>query len=39
MKSVGVCTEMDSVMHRMLRRHPKCRAFVYKRNIRNTAKR
>jgi hypothetical protein len=39
MKSVGVCTEMDTVMHRMLRRHPKCRAVVYKRNIRKTAKR
>ncbi len=30
MKSVGVCTEMDTVMHRMLRKHPKCRAVVYK---------
>jgi len=30
MKSVGVCTEMDTVMHRMLRNHPKCRAVVYK---------
>jgi len=39
MKSVGVCTEMDTVMHRMLRRHPKCRAVVYKSNIRKTAKR
>lgn len=23
MKSVGVCTEMDTVMHRILRKHPK----------------
>ena len=30
MKSVGVCTEMDTVMQRMLRNHPKCRAVVYK---------
>jgi hypothetical protein len=30
MKSVGVCTEMDTVMHRMLRKHPRCRAVVYK---------
>jgi hypothetical protein len=30
MKSVGVCTEMDTVMHRMLRKHPKCRAVVYR---------
>lgn len=29
MKSVGVCTEMDTVMHRMPRTHPKCRAVVY----------
>ena len=29
-KSVGVCTEMDTVMHRMLRKHPKCRAVVYR---------
>jgi hypothetical protein len=29
-KSVGVCTEMDTVMQRMLRNHPKCRAVVYK---------
>ncbi len=29
-KSVGVCTEMDTVMHRMLRKHPRCRAVVYK---------
>ena len=32
MKSVGVCTEMDTVLHRMLRKHPKCRAVVYKRS-------
>ena len=30
MKSVGVCTEMDTVMHRMLRKHERCRAVVYK---------
>jgi hypothetical protein len=30
MKSVGACTEMDTVMHRMLRKHPKCRAVVYR---------
>ena len=30
MKSVGVCTEMDTVMLRMLRKHPKCRAVVYR---------
>ena len=30
MKSVGVCTEMDTVMHRMLRKHPKCRAVVFR---------
>lgn len=29
-KSVGVCTEMDTVMHRMLRKHESCRAVVYK---------
>jgi hypothetical protein len=29
MRSVGVCTEMDTVMHRMLRKHPRCRAVVY----------
>ena len=28
MKSVGICTEMDTVIHRMLRKHPKCRAVV-----------
>jgi hypothetical protein len=32
MKSVGVCTEMDNVMHKMLRKHPRCRAVVYKRS-------
>ena len=26
----GVCTEMDTVMHKMLRKHPKCRAVVYR---------
>jgi hypothetical protein len=30
MRSVGVCTEMDTVMHRMLRKHPRCRAVVYR---------
>jgi hypothetical protein len=30
MKSVGVCTEIDTVMHRILRKHPKCRAVVYR---------
>jgi hypothetical protein len=30
MRSVGVCTEMDAVMHRMLRKHPRCRAVVYR---------
>ena len=30
MKSVGVCTEMDTVMHKMLRKHPRCRAVVYR---------
>ena len=29
-KSVGVCTEMDTVMHKMLRKHPRCRAVVYR---------
>ena len=29
-ESVGVCTEMDTVMHRMLRKHPKCRAVVHR---------
>ena len=29
-KSVGVCTEIDTVMHKMLRKHPKCRAVVYR---------
>jgi hypothetical protein len=28
-KSVGVCTEIDTVMHKMLRKHPRCRAVVY----------
>jgi len=30
MKSVGGGTEMDTVMHRMLRKHQKCRAVVYR---------
>jgi len=30
MRSVGVCTEMDTVMHKMLRKHPRCRAVVYR---------
>lgn len=38
-KSVGVCTEMDSIMHRMLRRYPRCRAVVYKSGVRKTVKR
>ena len=29
-KSVGVCTEMDTVMHKMLRKHERCRAVIYK---------
>lgn len=29
-KSVCVCTEIDTVMHKMLRKHTKCRAVVYK---------
>jgi hypothetical protein len=29
-KSVGVCTEMDTVMHKMLRKHERCRAVVYR---------
>ena len=28
-KSIGVCTEIDTVMHKMLRKHPRCRAVVY----------
>ena len=39
MKSVGVCTEMDTVMHRMLRKHPRCRAVVYKSSGKTTVKR
>ena len=30
MKSVGVCTEMDTVIHKMLRKHSKCRAVAYR---------
>lgn len=29
MRSVGVCTEMDTVRHEMLRKHPRCRAVLY----------
>ncbi len=39
MKSVGVCTEMDTVMHRILRKHPRCRAVVYKSSGKRTVKR
>ncbi len=39
MKSVGVCTEMDNVMHKMLRKHPRCRAVVYKRSAKKLAAR
>ena len=39
MKSVGVCTEMDTVMHKMLRKHERCRAVVYKRNAKKPAAR
>jgi hypothetical protein len=39
MKSVGVCTEMDAVMHRMLSKHPRCRAVVYKSSGQKTVKR
>ena len=28
MRSVGVCTVMDRMMHQMLRKHPLCRAVV-----------
>ncbi len=38
-KSVGVCTEMDTVMQRMLRKHPRCRAVVYKSSGKKTVKR
>jgi len=38
-KSVGVCTEIDTVMHKMLRKHPKCRAVVYKRSAKKPAAR
>jgi len=30
MRSVAVCTEMETVMHKMLRKHPRCRAVVYR---------
>jgi len=39
LKSVGVCTEIDTVMHKMLRKHPKCRAVVYKRSAKKLAAR
>ena len=39
MKSVGVCTEMDTVMHRMLRKHARCRAVVYKSRAKKRAAR
>jgi hypothetical protein len=39
MKSVGVCTEMDTVIHRMLRKHPRCHAVVYKSSDKKTVKR
>ncbi len=38
-KSVGVCTEMDTVMHKMLRKHERCRAVVYKRIAKKPAAR
>jgi hypothetical protein len=39
MKSIRGCTEMDTVMHRMLRKHPRCRAVVYKSSGKKTVKR
>ena len=39
MKSVGVCTAMDTVMHRILRKHPRCRAVVYKSSAKKPAAR
>jgi len=38
-KSVGVCTEMDTVMHRMLRKHERCRAVMYKSRAKKRAAR
>ena len=38
-KSVGVCTEIDTVMHKMLRKHPKCRAVVYRSGAKKPAAR
>jgi len=38
-KSVGVCTEMDTMMHRMLRKHERCRAVVYKSRAKKRAAR
>lgn len=39
MKSVGVCTEMDKVMHRMLRKDERCRAVAYKSKAKKRAAR
>lgn len=38
MRSVGVCTEMDTVMHRILRKHERCRAVVYKRTAKKSVR-
>ena len=38
-KSIGVCTEIDTVMHKMLRKHPKCRAVAYKSSAKKPAAR
>ena len=38
-KSVGVCTEIDTVMHKILRKHPKCRAVVYKSSAKKASAR
>ena len=38
-KSIGVCTEIDTVMHKMLRKHPKCWAVVYKSSAKKPAAR
>jgi hypothetical protein len=39
MKSVGACTKMDTVMHRIHRKHPRCRAAIYKSRGKKTVKR
>ena len=39
MKSVCVCKEMDNVMHKMLRKHPRRRPVVYKRSAKKLAAR